>query len=127
MRKLIIGTALIMSFTAPVFAQDMIQLPSEKVMTPTGFINDTASREKVENIKSMHAGTWILLQGNIVRQTGNNTYTFQDETGTFSVEIDKRVWGNRTVTAKNIVQLQGIIDKGWFRRDMHVKSVDIIS
>ncbi|UMR98311.1 YgiW/YdeI family stress tolerance OB fold protein [Escherichia coli] len=39
--------------------------------------------------------SWVVLEGNIIRQVGHELYEFRDGTGTIPVEIYHEVWQGR--------------------------------
>ena len=53
----------------------------------------------------------VTLVGNIKASLGGEKYTFVDETGEITVEIDHDKWLNQNVTPETKVQLSGEIDK----------------
>ena len=48
-------------------------------------------------------------------------YTFQDGTGTMTVEIDKDIWNGQTVTPQDTVLISGELDKDGDRTKLDVE------
>lgn len=58
------------------------------------------------------------LQGRIVQHDGGDRYTFADDSGRISVEIDaKRFPAGQTIGAEQRVELHGELERDW--RDVH--------
>ena len=121
--------ALIALCSAPVLAQQGGFLdPAAPQRQPQntqqgGFSGPSAALTTVDKVKSMSDDTWVMLQGNIERRVGDDTYTFRDASGTLTVEIDKKRWNGQTITPKDKVQLEGKVDKGWSSVEVDVKNI----
>ncbi|CAI0715474.1 YgiW/YdeI family stress tolerance OB fold protein [Serratia grimesii] len=121
--------ALIALCSAPVLAQQGGFLDPAAPQTQTqntqqgGFSGPSAALTTVDKVKSMSDDTWVMLQGNIERRVGDDTYTFRDASGTLTVEIDKKRWNGQTITPKDKVQLEGKVDKGWSSVEVDVKNI----
>lgn len=121
--------ALIALCSAPVLAQQGGFLDPAAPQTQTqntqqgGFSGPSAALTTVDKVKSMSDDTWVMLQGNIERRVGDDTYTFRDASGTLTVEIDKKRWNGQTITPKDKVQLEGKVDKNWSSVEVDVKNI----
>ncbi|MCL2412589.1 MAG: NirD/YgiW/YdeI family stress tolerance protein [Bacteroidales bacterium] len=70
----------------------------------------------------------VTLQGRIMYQIRSEYYRFADETGQIRVEIPPRVWGNLRVTADDLVEITGEVDRGFLRRNyIEVRSIRILT
>ena len=65
----------------------------------------------VEQVRAANDNTPVILQGYLLRQNGENSYVFQDTTGTINVEIDAEDWGGLTVSPTDFVEVWGEVDK----------------
>ena len=80
----------------------------------------------VAEARSLRDDTWVVLEGNIVRQLGHERYEFRDSTGTITVDIDDKRWAGQTVTPNDRIRLEGEIDKDWNSVEIDVKSVRVV-
>ncbi|WLF84919.1 YgiW/YdeI family stress tolerance OB fold protein [Moraxella sp. ZY210820] len=64
----------------------------------------------VASAKLRADGAPVQLKGYLIKKTGKERYTFQDRTGTITVEIDDELMGNRKPNAKKAVTLIGEAD-----------------
>ncbi len=67
--------------------------------------------------------TPVIIIGQIIRQIDDDTYVFQDESGTGSVEIDDEIWGDIIATPENIVILTGEVDKDLLSSKIEVNAI----
>ncbi len=65
----------------------------------------------VSEIAELKDGDYVIMQGNILEKTGDETYNFKDNTGTIILEIDDDSWADITVTPNDIVIIEGEVDK----------------
>ena len=76
-----------------------------------GFQNNTQEIISVSEIAELKDGDYVVMQGNILEKTGDETYNFKDNTGTIILEIDDDSWADITVTPNDIVIIEGEVDK----------------
>lgn len=62
----------------------------------------------------------VKLQGHVVKSLGDEKYEFRDESGTITVEIDKEDWNGVEATPDTRIEIQGEIDKDWYRPGVEV-------
>ena len=72
------------------------------------------SATTVKEALKLRDDSWVVLQGRIVASLGDEKYTFQDATGTVTVEIDDDNWRGITVTPETIIEISGELDKEMF-------------
>ena len=65
----------------------------------------------VEQVRAANDNTPVILQGYLLRQNGENSYVFQDSTGTINMEITAEDWGGVTVAPTDMVEIWGEVDK----------------
>lgn len=65
----------------------------------------------VEQVKAMPDDSPVIIRGYLLRQNGENSYVFQDTTGTINLEIDAEDWGGLTVSPTDMVEVWGEVDK----------------
>lgn len=100
---------LLMLTIATIFATTANTLAKEN---KGGFQNNNQQEIiSVSEIAELKDGDYVVMQGNILEKTGEETYNFKDNTGTIILEIDDDNWADVTVTPNDIVIIEGEIDK----------------
>jgi uncharacterized protein (TIGR00156 family) len=59
----------------------------------------------------MNDDTMVYIQGYITQNLGDEKYTFQDESGTMTVEIDGDLMKNNSVSPTTLVWIAAEVDK----------------
>ena len=75
----------------------------------------------VKEAMGMADDSMVTLQGKIEKRIKKDKYTFQDGTGTMTVEIDKDIWNGQTVTPQDTVLISGELDKDGDRTKLDVE------
>lgn len=65
----------------------------------------------VEQVRAMPDDSPVIIRGYLLRQNGENSYVFQDTTGTINLEIDEEDWGGLTVSPTDFIEVWGEVDK----------------
>ena len=95
-----------------------------------GFVGPNVAEQKITTVKDvskLRDDTTVFMQGKIVNSLGHERYTFMDETGKITVEIDDEDWNGVTVTPETLVQIYGEVDKGIFKKTkIDVDSINIM-
>lgn len=52
----------------------------------------------------------VELKGYIVQSLGDEKYTFQDATGSITVEIDDELWNGKAISNKTLITIVGEVD-----------------
>ncbi len=73
--------------------------------------NNMVTVMTVEQVRTQNDDTPVVLQGYLLRQNGENSYVFQDTTGTINLEIDAEDWGGLTVSPTDMVEIWGEVDR----------------
>ena len=77
-----------------------------------GFQDTTGSNKTtVSKAIKMPDSSYVILQGNIEKQLGDDKYLFKDATGTITVDIDKEKWAGQVITPKDKIEISGELDK----------------
>ena len=50
----------------------------------------------VEQVRGLADNSPVIIRGYLLRKNGENSYVFQDTTGTINLEIDEEDWGGRS-------------------------------
>ena len=75
----------------------------------------------VEEVRGLSDNTPVVVRGYLLRQNGENSYVFQDNTGTINLEIDEEDWNGVTVSPTDMVEVWGEVDKN----GMSVMEIDV--
>lgn len=75
------------------------------------FVPENEVIETVADAKDKSDDTLVVLQGQIVKALGDDKYQFTDETGEIILDIDQDDFDGVTVTAGEIIQITGDVDK----------------
>lgn len=65
----------------------------------------------IEQVRGLSDNSPVIVRGYLLRQNGENSYVFQDNTGTINVEISAEDWGGMNVAPSDYVELWGEVDK----------------
>ena len=91
--------------------------------TGGGFSGPGPDVVTVKQALEMRDDARLSLRGKIVKNLGDETYLFQDATGTIEVEIDHEVWRGLNVTPGDAVVISGEVDRDWTHRSIDVSSI----
>nr|WP_113867086.1 YgiW/YdeI family stress tolerance OB fold protein [Brenneria salicis]NMN93325.1 uncharacterized protein (TIGR00156 family) [Brenneria salicis ATCC 15712 = DSM 30166]RBP61626.1 uncharacterized protein (TIGR00156 family) [Brenneria salicis ATCC 15712 = DSM 30166]RLM30419.1 TIGR00156 family protein [Brenneria salicis ATCC 15712 = DSM 30166] len=129
MKKKVTVFAIAALCVAPVFAAQTGGFVDPKAPTANsqtaagGFVGSQGSVTTVAKTKEMKDDSWVILRGTIEQRIGDEDYSFRDESGTITVEIDDKYWNGQTITPQDKVELQGELDKGFNSAELDVKHV----
>ena len=73
--------------------------------------NNVVSVITVQEVRSMPDNSPVVVRGYLVRQNGENSYVFQDDSGTINLEIDEEDWNNQSFSPNDFVEIWGEVDK----------------
>lgn len=100
--------------------------------TRGGFITDDTSADEASNLttvlnaKRTGDGTYVKLKGKIISKIGNEKYMFKDSTGTIQIEIDNDDWNGVKASPKDLVIIEGEIDKDWNEISIDVDTIELV-
>ncbi len=80
----------------------------------------------IEKVLKMPDDAFVTIEGNIVKQVGNEKYLVQSGKSTIVVEIDDELLMNITVTPKNRVRISGEVDRDFKSIEMEASKIEII-
>lgn len=78
----------------------------------------------VEQVKSMNDNSKVWVEGAIIQKNGDETYMFQDSTGTIMVEIDDDAWHGLVVGPTDTVRIYGEVDHGLFNTEIDIDYIE---
>ena len=82
-------------------------------------INDAVI--SVQEVLSMPDNSPVVLRGYLLRQNGENSYVFQDNSGTINLEIEEEDWNGQTFAPTDYVEIWGEVDKN----GMSITEIDV--
>ncbi len=103
-----------------------IALPAIAKDNNTGFVfvPENMIIETVADVKNKSDETIVVMQGQIAKALGDEKYMFTDKTGEIIIEIDDEDFNGVTVTAGEMVEISGEVDKEMMKpAKVEVKSI----
>jgi len=73
--------------------------------------NSNKPISQVSDVKNMNDETTVYIQGYLIQNLGDEMYTFQDNSGTLTVEIDDSLMGNNMYSPTTLVWIAAEVDK----------------
>ena len=93
--------------------------------TPAGgFVSGSETISTVKQVMEMRDDVPVIVKGNIIQRMGDESYLFEDATGSITVEIDDDEWRGQTVTPTDTVKLYGEVDRGIFKTELEINYVE---
>lgn len=91
MKKILLA-ALFAGMSFGVSSQEGFVNPAGQGYSQGGFNDPTPGVASVAQVKTLCDDAWVVLEGNIIRQVGNELYKFKDATGMINVDINDKRW-----------------------------------
>ena len=113
MIKYLASAAILASTSTIALAQ--YQGPAEQSQPAENYAKTTVSAIKADPKDDAK----VTLEGTLINKTGDESYTFKDDTGEILVEIDTEDFPNQPVNENTVVRIEGEVDTHL------VKDVDI--
>ena len=88
-----------------------------------GFQGPRADATTVAHALTLRDDSPVVLRGYVLRYLGNERYLFSDDTGTITVEIERRAWGSLTIDENDLVEITGEIDRDRNRVEVEVDTI----
>ena len=73
--------------------------------------NSNKPISQVSDVKNMSDNSTVYIQGYLIQNLGNEMYTFQDDSGTMTVEIDDNLMGSNMYSPTTLVWIAAEVDK----------------
>ncbi|WP_373767494.1 YgiW/YdeI family stress tolerance OB fold protein [Glaesserella sp.] len=130
MKKFAFITTLVLSATTlSAFAssqQGGFQQPkgAPDAMQSGGFVNANQTVHKIIDVAAMHDDQYVVLQGKIVQQIGEDDFLFRDASGEIVVEVERKAWQGQQISPNDEVKLYGEVDKSWNKTEVEVHRVE---
>ena len=100
--------------------------PDGQGYTQGGFKGPSPGLTSVAQAKTLRDDTWVVLEGNILRQVGHELYEFRDSSGTVYIDVDDKRWLGQSASPENKVRIEGEIDKDWNSVEVDVKTLRVL-
>lgn len=72
-------------------------------------VTDNQQLTPTDRLARLSSGTWVTLQGNIIRQSGKDTWLLRDQAGTVPLQIDDSVWQGQEVKPDDLISVNGTL------------------
>ncbi len=92
-----------------------------------GFNNTNVQKMSVTDALKMSDNSYVSVEGSILKKLTNDKYLFKDSTGTMTVEIDNDRWAGISADTKDILILNGEIEKKMGSTCLDVDSVQKVA
>ena len=89
-----------------------------------GFVSGAETIVTVKQVNEMRDDVPVIIQGKIIQRMGDEKYLFEDNTGSITIEIDDDDWRGQKVSPTDTVKLYGEVDRGIFKTEIEVDSVE---
>lgn len=80
----------------------------------------------IDKVLKMPDESFVTIEGNIIKQIGNEKYLVQSGKSTIIVEIDDELLMNITVTPQNKIRISGEVDKDFKSIELEASKIEII-
>jgi uncharacterized protein (TIGR00156 family) len=77
----------------------------------------------VEEVKTLPDDAPVVLQGYILNHIRSDHYTFQDDSGSITVEIDDDEWRELIVSPSDKVEIRGEVDRDLLTMEVEVEYI----
>lgn len=92
---------------------DTMQPPAKPIPT----------KATIEQAKNMPDNSFIIIEGTITSDLGNETYVLTDSTGSINIEIDDEEWNGISPNTEEIIMIQGEVDKDGNLTEIDVEEI----
>ena len=89
-----------------------------------GFVAGAETISTVKQVMEMRDDVPVIVKGNIIQRMGDETYLFEDATGSITVEIDDDEWRGQTITPADTVKMYGEVDRGIFKTELDINYIE---
>ena len=102
MKNKILSIAAACAFVFGAFAANAAGMASDNSDKPVS---------QVSEVKNMPDDSMVYIQGYLIQNLGNENYTFQDDSGTMTVEIDDDLMGSNAYSPTTLVWIAAEVNK----------------
>ncbi|MEQ0233780.1 NirD/YgiW/YdeI family stress tolerance protein [Klebsiella sp. CN_Kp109] len=109
----------------PLILSSSLALGKDKTTYDTsgGFVDTHTPVTLVSAIPDIPNHNWVTMTGKIEQRVRHDRYLFRDSSGTIVVDIDKEMWNGLTVSARDLVEIQGKVEHGISGTEVYVKQI----
>ncbi|HEY2451825.1 MAG TPA: YgiW/YdeI family stress tolerance OB fold protein [Scandinavium sp.] len=120
MKKMLM-TVVMVGFSLSALAQQ-----SGLVSSGNGFKGPASGQIGIAQAKNLRDNVKVVIEGNVVKQIGDELYEFRDSSGMINVEIDSNLWNGLSVTPADKVRISGEIDKDWNSVELDAYNIQVL-
>ncbi|MBU9856499.1 YgiW/YdeI family stress tolerance OB fold protein [Rahnella bonaserana] len=116
MKRIILACILMLSglpaYSAPGGGFEASETPPPAHKQDSGIKGSEDAKEStIKRVINNDKNTWVTLEGNIIKKTGEEHYTFRDKTGIIPIILKDDKWDGQKVTPKDLVSISGRLTK----------------
>lgn len=111
---------------AALVAMTMAALPVQAQFVGPGSTSRGGTATTVAEAAEARSDTRVVLEGHIIEHQRSDYFTFQDQTGTMTAEIERHKFRGQQVTPETKVRLHGEVEREVRGRYIDVDRLEII-
>lgn len=114
MKKIIAVVLLTVACSTTVLAAQQVGFtgPSDtQTAAQSGYSGPSNSLTTVEKAKQLRDDTDVVLRGHIERHLSSKKYLFKDESGSITVDINRKKWNGASIGPNDVVEIHGEVEK----------------
>lgn len=85
--------------------------------------SEDTNESQIKAVRALKEGSWVTLEGNIVKKVADNTYSFQDKSGKINLIVPESAWGGKKYDAKDLVRVSGFVKHKNKQTEIAVKQI----
>ncbi|MEY8769348.1 YgiW/YdeI family stress tolerance OB fold protein [Erwinia sp. ACCC 02193] len=85
--------------------------------------SEDTNESQVKSVRTLKEGSWVTMEGNIIKKVSGNIYTFQDKSGNINLIIPESAWGGEKYDAKDLVRVSGFVKHKNKQTEIAVKQI----
>ncbi|EHT00595.1 TPA: YgiW/YdeI family stress tolerance OB fold protein [Klebsiella oxytoca] len=109
----------------PLILSSSLALAKDKAIDDSsgGFVSTHSPSTLVSAIPDTPSHSWVIMTGKIEKHVRRDHYLFRDSSGAIEVDIDKKAWNGLTVSARDLVEIQGKVEHGISGTEIYVNQL----
>lgn len=88
-----------------------------------GFQGEITVISTVKEVFGAYDDAYVALEGNIIKQIGDNDYIFKDATGEIKIEIENKAWRGQSITPNDKVRILGEVEQRQPQNEVDIKQI----
>lgn len=85
--------------------------------------SEDTNESQIKEVRTLKEGSWVTLEGNIIKKVAGNTYAFQDKSGKINLIVPDSAWGGKNYDAKDLIRVSGFVKHKNKQTEIAVKQI----